>query len=789
MTNNSNSPSPYSYASYQMVDTETPTVRALLRPYLRNWPWFVLSVGLALGAAYVYLLYKQPIYRSQASLLVLSEDRGTNQANVLREVQTSAPKKIVENEIEILRSATLMERVVDKLRLENQYYKETEFGKREIYGDQPVDLVVEKALPDLYETTLEVTFVDANKALINQEPYPLNESVDTPYGRLQVRTRQPVSAQTPKLFIRHSGRSGMAGSYAQGLKAEPTSKTSSVVLLTLEDAVPAKGEAILNGVIEEYNQAAVADKNKVAANTLKFIQDRLDNVSGELASVEKNVENFKSGQGITDLGRQAESFMVTAKENDAKLNEVDIKLSALKDLQRYVGNQSGNRSGTPATIGLDDPTLLSQINRLSTLELERESLARTTAEGAPQMQTIERQIQATKSNISENIQTMNSMLTSSREGYVAKNKEIESRIRVIPQQERALVNIERKQAIKNNLYTYLLQKREETAMAAAAAISDSRTIDAAKTIWSPVKPVKPMIYILFGMIGLILPLGAIAGKDLFNNRVRRRSEVEETARVPILGELAKKRGRRELVITPKSRTLIAEQIRALRANLLFLRNENSDSQVLLFTSSIAGEGKSFISLNLGASLALVDRPTIILEMDLRIPKLHKVFNLDNSVGISNYLVGEATLDEVIKPMPGHENYFIITSGMLQRQQNPSELLSGPRLEQLINDLRERFAYILLDAPPIGLVSDAQMMAPHADATLYVVRHDVTPKNYLKMIEGFGREQRFNKLNIVLNAVGGEDNYFFNNSPKNHYYDQERKNKWLPANSIRSTPKR
>lgn len=790
MNNNGNSPSPYSYASYQMVDTESPNVRTLLRPYLRNWPWFVLSIGIALAGAYVYLLYKQPIYKSQASLLVMTEDK-ERQSDMLREVQVSAPKKVVENEIEILRSATLMKRIVDKLHLENQYYKQTQFGKRELYGDVPVELVVEKALPELYETPLNVTFVDGKTVRVNQLTYPLDQSVDTPYGRLRLRTRQAVSAQTPELIIRASDPMSVVDNFVYKLKAEPTSKTSSVVLLTLEDAVPAKGEAVLNGIIQEYNQAAVTDKNKVAANTLRFIQDRLDNVSGDLASVEKSVENYKSGQGITNLSAQAETFLATVKENDAELNAVNIKLSALNDLQKYINTQPENRGGTPATIGLEDPLLLGQINRVSDLELKREEQARTMGDQTPQMQALDRQIRNTKSNISENIQTMKSMLTSSKESYISKNQEIESRIRSIPQQERMLMDIERKQSIKNELYTYLLKKREEMAMAAASAISDSRTIDAAKTVLGPVKPVKPMIYLLFGLVGLIFPIGAIAAKDLFNNRVRRRSEVEEGAHVPILGELVKKRGRRELVITPKSRTLIAEQIRSLRASLLFLRNDSSDSQVLLFTSSIAGEGKSFISLNLGASLALVDRPTIILEMDLRIPKLHKVFNVDNSLGISNYLTGDATLEQVIKPMPGQQNYFIITSGTLQRQQNPTELLTGPRLEQLILELRERFAYVLLDAPPIGLVSDAQIMAPYADATLYVVRHDVTPKNYLKMIEAFNREQRFNKLNIVLNAVGGDDNYFFNDSPKNHYYDKEGKNKWLPTNyqSIRATLKR
>ncbi|MBO0932085.1 GumC family protein [Fibrella aquatilis] len=767
--------------SYQIVEAESPSVRPVLMRYLRQWPWFVLSVALGLAGAYVYLLYKQPTYRSQASLLIMDEKKGSDQGSMLRELQVTSPKKVVENEIEILKSQTLMTRVVDKLHLDKQYFVQTKYGKREVYGpESPVNIVVEKGTPALYEKPLTLTFADPKTVSINGQSFPTNQLVETPYGQLRVNAKDTVSPQTPVITVQVSKVADMAAGYADRLKAEPTSKTSSVVVLTLEDAVPAKGEAILNGVIREYNEAAIVDKNKVARNTIKFIQERLSAVGGELSGVERKVESYKASRGITDLSAQAQTFLLSSKENDAKLNEVNIQLAALNDVQRYISSQPENRGGTPATVGLNDPTLLNQISKMSDLENKREETARVMSEGSPALQTLDAQIKKTKNNISETVSTMKSMLTSSKQGYSAKNSEIEGRIRSIPEQERALMDISRQQAIQNNLYTYLLQKREETAVAFAAAIADTRTVDEAKSSGTPVKPVKPMMYMLFGLLGFLVPMGAIAGRDLMNTRVKNRNEIEETTQIPILGEISRNSERKPLVITSRSRTMIAEQIRTLRANLQFLRGNSADSQVVLVTSSISGEGKTFVSLNLGASLALVDRPTVILEMDLRLSKLHTAFQVDNTVGMSNYLAGEATLDEVLMPMPGQANYSIISSGTISDEYNPAELLSSPRLGELIADLRKRFEYIIIDTPPIGFVSDAQVVAPYADTTLFVVRHDVTPKNYLKMVNALNREQRFNKLNIVLNAVGGNESYYTNNTSKSAYYGKSGKARkyWL-----------
>ncbi|NID10504.1 GumC family protein [Fibrivirga algicola] len=768
------------YTPYSLMESNRPNVRAIIFRYVRHWPWFVLSLGLALGAAYLYLRYKQPIYRVQASLLLLDGNKSDEQGGALREFQAATPKKSVENEIEMLRSASLMGQVVEKLHLEHRYFHETKFGKREIYQESPIELIVEKGQPILYEEPITLTFSSNSIARINGTPIPLNQSVNTEVGRIRVATRKPVSASTEPIIVQASTKQAVAGDYVGRLKAEPTSKTSSVVVLTVDDAVPAKGEAVLNTLIAEYNLASIQSKNKVASNTLQFIQQRLNGLSGELSGVERRVESFKSSEGITDLSTQAQTFLLSAKENDAKLNEVNVQLSALNDLQKYARSQSTDQSDAPATVGLSNPVLISLIGKASDLELQRTQLAQTTSSSNPQLQGIDDQIRATKRRISENVQTMKNMLESTQRTYQAKNQALAGQIRQVPRQERALMDISRQQAIKNDLYTYLLQKREETAVAFAAAVSDSRTVDAAISSMTPVKPVKPMIYLLFGMVGLLLPLGAIAGIDSLNQRIRSRHEVEKSTITPILGELSSNpgSGKKRLVITHRSRSLITEQIRTLRANLPFIESAEGGSHVLLVTSSISGEGKTFVSLNLGASLSLVDRPTVVLEMDLRRPTYQESFHLDTNIGISEYLSGEATLSDVLQPVPGYKNFFMISSGTMSEDQNPAELLSSPRLRQLITDLREQFAYVVLDTPPLGLVSDAQLMAPFADSTLFVVRHGVTPQTSLKAIELVRREQRFKNLNLVLNGVVGNDGSYLSHSHKDRYYQAAQPRRWL-----------
>ncbi|MCK8492784.1 polysaccharide biosynthesis tyrosine autokinase [Spirosoma sp. RP8] len=766
----------YAYAPYQVYEAETtPDLRMILMRYAHYWKWFVLSVLLAGGAAYAYLIYQTPIYKVQTSLLIKDDKKGLSEDNILKEMDIFTPKKVVENEMEILKSYALMDKVVTSLGLDVQYFRPTSTVKQEIFNESPIRLIVERGNDELYETPLPITIESPRTVRIEGTVYPINQTIQTPYGRLRVFPKRALKASTEPMIVQVSPHRETVEKYLKRLTVDASSKVSTVLLMTLEDAVPDKGEAMLNKLITEYNQAAIVDKNIVAANTLNFIEERLKLIAGELSTVEKGVESYKSSKGITDLGSQAQLFLSTVKDNDDQLNQASIQLGVIQELERYVTSKSNERGVAPSVLAINDPVLVGLVGKVSELELQRDQLSRTTTPSNPILQSLDSQIKATKESLSENIQNIKLMISGRQEKLKATNRLLENQIRTIPSKERALVDITRQQSIKNNLYTYLLAKREETALSYASTVADSRTIDPPRTGSEPIKPVKGMIFLLFGLFGLMMPVGVLTARDALNNRVNRRTDVESVSQVPILGEIVASRSVEPLVMVSNQRSVIAEQIRALRTNLQFLRSDPNSSQVIMFTSSISGEGKSFLSLNLGASLALVDRPTVILEMDLRKPKIHSVLGVTNTIGISNYLIQEATLDDVLQPIPGFPNYHIITCGPIPP--NPAELLSSPALEQLFKELRERFSYIIVDSPPIGLVTDAQLIAPHVDATMFMVRHDHTPKAYLRMIDTLYKENRFQRLNLILNGVGtGGDSYQYGYGGYSYggYYEESAK---------------
>ncbi len=696
--------------------------------------------------------------------MINDEKKGSFEEKVLKEQQIFIPKKVVENEIEVLKSTTLMTKVVERLNLNISYFRPSTLRKRELYADSPISLQVIKPNELLYKTTLSVRFTDAQTILINDKPYPVNQVVMTPFGQLRMATREAVDPQIEPLTIQVSPVFKVVSQYLKSLKVEPTSKTSTVLLVSIEETVPPKGIALLTQLIEEYNRAAIEEKNRMAMNTLKFIESRLALIGDELATIERDVESYKSTEGITDLSSQAGTLLQTVKENDSQLNQVGIQLRALKNMENYIEHKAGDFGAAPNTLGLNDPVLLQMVTKLNDLELQRENLASTTSPSNPLVQSFDSRINGVKRSIRENIQTLRQTLTGTQRELMAVNKHNEGLIRRVPKKDRVLLNITRQQRIKNDLYTYLLQKREEAALSYASTISDSRVVDKAFYNDVPIKPRKSYIVLLGGLFGLLVPIGLIFTRDLIKGRIVRRSDVERATQVPIVGELIQNASNQPIGLLSQSRTLIDEQFRMLRTRVQFLGNETGSNQVILITSSVSREGKSFVSANLGASLAMAEHPTVVLEMDLRNPQIHPALGVENTIGITEYLQGRASLDAILQEIPGMKNYWMITSGQLPT--HPSELLGNPRLRMLIQELRSRFSFVLIDSSPVSLVTDAHLIASHVDATLFIVRCDVTPKKSLKTLEALYQEQRFRQLNVVINGAYEQ---------KPHYYHYENAN--------------
>jgi tyrosine-protein kinase Etk/Wzc len=732
-------------------------LRLFLLKYLRYWYWFFIALALALGIAFLYLQYTVPIYKVTASLLIKDEKKGMTGGNeMLKELDLFNGSKIVENEMEVLKSRALMEKVVDDLNLTVSYYKEGNLRDSELFNQSPVSLNYTQLQDPAYKDAMYIRTLDAQHyELLDQDQnrigtYLYTQPVNSNYGRFRVFQTRIKSAPGQLIKVKFARRDNLIEANIKQLQVELLNQKSTVLQMNMETPVPEKGRAILAKLLDAYTYSALEDKNLEASNTLRFIEDRLKLITGELVIVEKDVESYKTSQGITDLSTEANLFLEKVKENDTKLNEVDIQLRVLEGVERYL--QSGQGPVAPATLMVTDPILTSFIEKLSELELQREKIARTVQPGNPFLETLNTQIANTKQAVRESVNNQKNGLIITRSSLQGLNNRFESSISRIPRKEREFVTIQRQQNIKENLYLLLLQKREETALSYASTVTDSRIVDKPYSTPKPIKPNNQLIYLIALLVGVVVPAAVINIRELLNDRVQSRKEIEAETGIAIFGEVSLKgKELKENVLDPQSRSFITEQFRILRTNLQYINTANpiNKGKVLLFTSSTSGEGKSFVTLNLAVSIAALGKRVAILELDLRKPKITKYLGLTRDKGMSNYLAGAMDYVDIAQPT-SIENLFLVSCGPIPP--NPAELLSNGKIETLLAGYRDIFDFILIDTPPVGLVTDALVLSPHVDACFYVVRHEVTVKRDLALLADLKKYNKFKSLNVIFNGV-------------------------------------
>src|SRR6185312_7871570 len=433
--------------------------------------------------------------------------------------------------------------------------------------------------------------------------------------------------------------------------------------LEIKDIVPQRGIDIINNLIDCYTQAAIDDKNVEGTKTLSFIERRLNLLSTDMNRIEDTIEQYKRKEGITNLSEEANLYLMSVQNNDAQLNQVKIQQSVLNGIENYVKNNQGTVPGTISGLsnsaGLSDPTLISLISRLNEYEMNRESTIRVTGEQNPMVLATDDKIKSLKKDILENIKTIEQNLKNTATELESKNAQLQEILKKVPDKERILIDISRQDSSENHLYKYLLQTKEETEMSLSSTISDIRIIDSAESSFAPVQPVHSVVYMLFILVGFVFPLIWIYVSDSFNDKIRNRKDIEKTTQIPVLGTISYTKHTETIMMDVGRRTIFAEELRSLRTNLYYLAI-GKDLQSILFTSTMSGEGKSFISLNLGASLAMTGKKTLILEFDMRRPKLGAALHMEEVKGLSHYLIGRADIDEIINPVPGVENFYIIT---------------------------------------------------------------------------------------------------------------------------------
>jgi len=750
------------------LENESPSLslRDIVDKYLYHWPIFLIGIGLCLLSSYFYLRYTEKVYVVKSTLLIKDQKNGSgaDAGNVFNDLELFSSSKVVDNEIEILKSKTLMRKVIERLNLAVEYRVEGRVIDGDVYVSRPVSLVAVKIDSNIYNRSLLLTFPSKSTYLLQDDQ--TGEKVSGPLNVLQrnifgvykvIPTNNFKRSINRVLQIRIRDPYSLVDEYLSNFSVSLAGK-SSVLNLNLQTTVPQRGKDVLNTLVDVYNEAALSDKNKTTQSTIQFIDERLRLISGELTEVERDVETFKSNLGLTDISSEAKQYLDNVQLNDQQINEVELQIGSINEIQRYLNSPSGQEK-VPSTLGINDPVLLSQINQLAELQLQRNQLLATTTIDNPLVAPLVSQIESTKAGIRANIENIKQSLLAKRNTLRGNNAQYQGSIKKIPGQDRQFISIKRQQTIKESLYLYLLQKKEEAALSYASSIADSRTVDSAFFSKAPVAPKRQIVYLGSLILGLILPASYIYLRGLLNNKVTGLSDISNISKIPVLGEIMYVDSAKPIVVTENSREAVSEQFRSIRTNMEFLRfkSEEQLARVTLFTSSTTGEGKSFVSTNIAASFGITGKKTVILELDLRKPQISKVLGLDNRVGLSNYLIGKVGIEDIIKKTD-NPNLFVIGSGPIPP--NPSELLIHNQLDVLIDYVKVHFDEVLIDAPPIGLVTDAQILSRFADITLYLIRQDVTFKTQVKNMDVIYRSKKLPNLNAILNGIkfNGKNGY-------------------------------
>lgn len=721
--------------------------------YLPYWPLFVVLAILFFSLAYVYIRITPPVYNISATMSVKDERKGVEDSKLLESLNVYNSKTIVENETEVLQSKTLMRNVVRNLKLYAPVSQQGRYRLASAYISSPI--TVEAQNPDSLPSIPKIPFTfhkeDGGSVQIGKIVYPMNAWVNTPYGVLKFTSNPYQTSQpTAPLYFSLDPVDKVANDLVKSLQVSTASKTSTIMDLTFKDEVPKRGENILNGLIKSYIEASIKQKNLFAEKTLSVLDDRLAEVGKELTAIETKIQQYKQQQGVVDLSEQSRVFLQNVGQNDQKVADINMQMAALDNVENFTKSAENTNGTIPSTVSISNPALTNMVENLYNAELEYDKQKKITGENNPIVIGLRDKIERMKPIIYENIKSQRETLKASRNNLASTNNNYSSTLQTIPQKEKDLLSINREQAIKSNEYSFLLQKRNETQLTYASAVADSRVVDYAQADQYPVSPKKPFVFLAAIIAALGLGIGIVSAREMFSNKVLFRNEIEDFSDVPVVAELTYNKSKEPIAINKPETYFITEQFRHLRASIGLFTNKNLQKKILV-TSSIAGEGKSFVSNNLAVSLAASRKKVVLVDLDLRNPKTSEIFGVNKNIGTINFLEGECTAEEIVTKT-NYKNLSVIPVGI--GTSDPTELLLDNKLNNLFQYLEKQFDYIIVDTAPVEPVADAYLLSEYCDMTLFVVRHGYTPKAMIQNLQESGRMKDLKNPVIVFNSVKG-----------------------------------
>ena len=736
-----------------------------------KWYWFALSIGICLGVAYIYLLQAPKVYTRSASVLIKEDRRssrsmsayGFSDLNNMLGIQRN-----VDNEVIVFKTYRLMEKVARRLHLDISYTEKRGLRTVELYRQSPVTL----SFPDASETqsfSLTVVpvskdkvrlsdFVTVNEAgklveIEKPQEVVLNDTVATPIGRVVV---QPSLYYTDTYYnkevhVRKSNLKGIATGYQNALVSELVAEYATIIKLSLSDVSASRAEDVLNTLIAVYNEDAIEDKNRITVNTSEFIAERLVIIEQELGSVDTDIETFKREHQLTDITSETGMYLQNTSQYRKEGLSLENQLSVAQYIRDYLADPQKALDLIPANT-ITDVTVEQQISAYNEMLLKRDNLIRNSSNKNPVVMDLNNSLSAMKQTIIRSVDNLIAGLNISIKNVQAQEEQLQKRIAAVPSQQKYVLTVERQQKIKEELYLYLLNKREENALSQAMTESNTRILDAAHGSNAPVAPRSRSVILVAFVLGACIPGGILWLLFTMDTKVHTRKDVLDATTIPFLGEvpIQSKKEKEKLVVRSGSHDAVSEAFRIIRTNMDFMRVKDQEMKVVVFTSLNAGAGKTYISSNLAVSLVLTQKKVVLVDLDIRKSSFGR-HTQHGQKGVTNYLADkDLSVDEVITKDGLTEGLDLVYSGPIPP--NPAELLLSNRLDQLIAELRKRYDYIIVDNVPAGIVADASIVNRIADLTICIVRAGAMDRRQLPELERMYTNGMFTNMAVILNYV-------------------------------------
>ncbi|MBL4678617.1 MAG: polysaccharide biosynthesis tyrosine autokinase [Mucilaginibacter sp.] len=723
------------------------------------WYLFAGSLIVFIGLAYLYNTYATKQYLISSTLLLQQHPTAPDAQSQFGNSGASSVLNItdnVKNEADVLRSRNLMKEVVQDMKLNVLTYQNSGLTAIELDKDQsPIEINVVKYKVDSVKQQQYVINVNANSVNIVNDDENINKrvaygkTISLPQFDIQITRRPQVPIYQQEFSATIMSEDDATTALLNNFDAEFTDKATTTVAITLYYPNSKKGEAILQSLMTRYLVDNIKNKKESIDTTINFINNRIAVVEAELNGIEQKYQDYRSKNQITDIEDQSKVLVGDASENATRYQQQQIQLQVINDLKRRL-NDPSNRDVIPGSLSIQSTSFAAGVTQYNNLLTERERRKLSYTDSNPVIQNIDQQLQIVRRNLLQNIDSYQKEMEVSTSGLNSQTNAINDVIKKVPGKQRAINDLTRQQELKQQLYVYLLQKREETAMAKAADMPYSRVVDDAKSSKGPVKPIKAIIYVMGFFLGLVVPFSYANSRDLFHTKIVTEADIERQTDVTIIGKIGHNALSDKYLVDIASRSPVTESFRTLRTKLGNIL-ESDQSHVIMITSSVKGEGKTFLTYNLGSTLAMSGKSVVLVEMDLRKPRLSNQLGLDNtSNGFSNYILEDLDVRSIIKPSNFSPNCFVVTSGPVVA--NASELLLSDKLGEMIQYLRNKFDYVVIDSSPVGLVSDALVIQKHVDMTIYVCRHNYTDKQQIEIINDIKNKDNVDNVYVVINDV-------------------------------------